>query len=156
MPRTRGFTLIELLVVVAIIGILASVILANLNSARNKGSDAAIKAALANSRSQAQLFYETGQVFTSVCTGAGGISGMVLNAAQKINSAAVVGDTITAFAYDATGVAAGSAVCHNNDNAWAAIVSLKNPVVASSGWCVDSTGASKEAITLGIDEVVCP
>ncbi|MEK7115731.1 MAG: type II secretion system protein, partial [Patescibacteria group bacterium] len=58
MKRNTGFTLIELLVVIAIIGILSSIVLASLNSARAKGTDAAIKSTLAQIRTQASLYYD--------------------------------------------------------------------------------------------------
>lgn len=56
--KTKGFTLIELLVVIAIIGILSSVVLASLNTARNKGTDAAIKAEMSNVRAGMEVFYD--------------------------------------------------------------------------------------------------
>lgn len=124
----KGFTLIELLVVVAIIGILASVVLASLNSARAKGSDAAVKANLANIRAQAELVYDgaTPQDYNTVCANA----------------------TVIA-AYTAAGTAGGgTGVCNDAAAAWAASAALKstNVVNGTSGvdyWCVDSTGASK-------------
>jgi prepilin-type N-terminal cleavage/methylation domain-containing protein len=55
----RGFTLIELLVVIAIIGILSAVVLASLQTARNKGTDGAIKSDLAAIQTQAELYYDS-------------------------------------------------------------------------------------------------
>ncbi|MEI8062249.1 MAG: type II secretion system protein [bacterium] len=54
--KQKGFTLIELLVVIAIIGILSSVVLASLTTARTKGQDAAVQQQLASMRAQAELY----------------------------------------------------------------------------------------------------
>lgn len=57
----KGFTLIELLVVIAIIGILASVVLASLNSARTKSRDAAQVADLKQVQNALELYaYDNG------------------------------------------------------------------------------------------------
>src|SRR3989344_202641 len=58
MKSTRGFTLIELLVVIAIIGILSSVVLASLNSARKKGRDARRVSDLKQLQLALELFYD--------------------------------------------------------------------------------------------------
>ena len=114
--QQQGFTLIELLVVIAIIGILASVVLASLNSARNKGADAAIKASLTNARAQAELFYDAGTTYLNVCTTAvtsNGISGMIDSAAKKLAAGNTAVGIATQFTYSATG-AAGSAAYHDS------------------------------------------
>lgn len=54
---TRGFTLIELLVVIAIIGILASVVLVSLNSARKKGNDTRVISDVNQVRTQLESDY---------------------------------------------------------------------------------------------------
>lgn len=55
----RGFTLIELLVVIAIIGLLSSVVLASLNSARLKSRDARRMADLKQLQIALELYYNS-------------------------------------------------------------------------------------------------
>jgi prepilin-type N-terminal cleavage/methylation domain-containing protein len=152
----KGFTLIELLVVIAIIGILASVILASLDSARAKGVDAATKSDLDNSRAQAELYYDggvvSGNTYLGVCTAPvspnNGISGMMQDAASKIGGTVV---TTVGTAGTATTV-----TCHDSAGAWAASVPLKSITTATTYFCVDSTGASKQTTTpLGANMYVC-
>ncbi len=57
--RTRGFTLIELLVVIAIIGLLSSIVLASLNTARTKGNDSARVSNVKSLKTSLELYYNT-------------------------------------------------------------------------------------------------
>lgn len=54
----RGFTLIELLVVIAIIGLLSSVILASLNTARGKARDATRLSDMQEIKLALELYYD--------------------------------------------------------------------------------------------------
>lgn len=150
-----GFTLIELLVVIAIIGVLSSVVLASLNTARNKGTDASIKSNLSEARAQAELYYDAnGNSYAGVCgtTAANGVK--TINAAIVAARQAYDGSTTvnTTYATAGTGLAA---TCHDSATAWGAEVQLKTS--GAGYFCVDSTGvtATTSASTLGASEAAC-
>lgn len=126
----RGFTLIELLVVIAIIGILSSIVLASLNSARSKGNDAAIRANLATAQLQAEMYYDSnlnyGPTVNGGCNTAGGMF--------------ISEPTLWQAVGTADGISPGFITCISSGSAYAISTQLN---ASSNHWCVDSKGSKK-------------
>jgi len=99
MKKNQGFTLIELLVVIAIIGILSSVVLASLNSARTKAKIAAVQSTISSMRAQAEIGVANGKYAIDLCkvtSPNGGLATLLTslnNTASKITSISCSQDT---------------------------------------------------------------
>jgi len=152
--RSRGFTLIELLVVIAIIGILSAVVLASLNVARSKGSDAAIQANLSTIRFQSEIYlddnngYGTNTALESGCSTTDNMFGYL-----NIKRAAAAADSANA---------GGSVVCNVSAGGTAYAVFAQMVTDPNIYWCIDSLSVGKieNALTanppLTMTETACP
>lgn len=130
--------LAAILPIIAAVGIFASITLASLNTAREKGADAGAKANLASIRAYAEIAYE-----------------MSYDEASKKGSYAGVCEdaTIKGLITQAEGYAKTFATCNAEQDAYAVFIPLKSNSL--SGWCTDSTGASRESAELR-NATVCP
>lgn len=137
--QARGFTLIELLVVISIIGVLSSVVLSSLSSARSKGMDAAIKADLSNLQTQAEIYYYG--------TGANAYGTVVASdCASNLFTDPTIAKILTNITSNIKG--GGSTACYSSKTLYVVQVPLNNS--SSNYWCIDNTGARKpEAAVLG-------
>ncbi len=145
MKKTSGFTLIELLVVIAIIGILSSVVLASLSSARNKSANAGIRSAFVQLRNEGNIYFNDNGSFGTagnLCTTGGSIF-----VHPRFNQ-------ILASAQSSAGSAS---ACRNTTTAWAVSIQLKQPEGSNPYICADSAGALRSHLSvLGSGITVCP
>jgi len=159
--------LIELLVVIAIIGILSSIILASLNTARAKGADAAIESSLDQLRSQGEIYYDSNNntyggpsTAVNLCSGPTSTGG-VPNSTGSVGFVGYgqQGYSILQYATSTAGSPAGQSTtagtnqCWISSAAWAIEVPLKT--TSSNSWCVDSNGDSKLEVSTPLTGTVC-
>ncbi|HYD93200.1 MAG TPA: type II secretion system protein [Candidatus Paceibacterota bacterium] len=141
----RGFTLIELLVVIAIIGILSSVVLASLNTARSKGTDAKIQSEIRSIAVNAELFYDSNNnsygTAATACTATSGTLWGNANVAQ------IVTDLTNA-------TSASNPVCNSSATAFA--ISHQMTASTTQYFCADSTGKAGLSSTALGTNTVCP
>lgn len=109
----RGFTLIELLVVVSLIGILATLVIANMNAARERARDATRKSDLRNIQTALRLYYNDNSGYPLDSSGAiAGCDGTCTWGGAWVNNSITYmnilpGDPLSDQTYTYTGVVGG-------------------------------------------------
>ncbi len=140
--KSKGFTLIELLVVIAIIGILASVVLTQVNSARDKTLDVAVKSDLDGIRSASVVLYDTfGNRYNN--DGATAASAVDCGDAAGQTVKTIFADTNIALALSHIKKSNGAQALMCNVSASGSGYSIVAPLKTTGWMCLDGTGALK-------------
>ena len=138
--KKSGFTLIELLVVIAIIGILAAVIIASLNDARQQGIDAKVKSEMDTLAKRAAIDESRSFTYNTVC-GSNGITQSPIISGLIVSIESLASSTVA---------------CNSDTTEYAASVA-----VGTAYLCIDSLGTKKEIAAalntaVGFEEFACP
>lgn len=144
--NNKGFTLIELLVVIAIIGILASVVLLSLSSAKEKAADASVKSNLNSARNSAALYYlaqgaysynSTGSYYSGNCLTGNTVFRMTSNSGTEERA---IADRV-ADAIEVANQSGTAKQCRVSADRQTYMITIQ---LKSNGnyWCVDSSGFS--------------
>jgi prepilin-type N-terminal cleavage/methylation domain-containing protein len=143
----RGFTLIELLVVIAIIGILSAVVLASLNTARQKGGDAAVQSDLDGIRTEAEVYYNGTGANTYGTPTAPADAGNCYTTYSASGTSLFQADQTVVNAYNNALSSNGNQAGVCDMSASGAAYSMETPLKSGGYWCIDSTGQSKKTTT---------
>ena len=81
--QQKGFTLIELLVVIAIIGILATIVMVSLNTARSKARDARRVSDIRQVQLALQMYYDANGAYPTTAQGLALLSPTYISATPK-------------------------------------------------------------------------
>ncbi len=143
---SRGFTLIELLVVIAIIGILSSVVLVSLNSARSKGKDARVVSDVQQVRTALESGYN-GAGYPDIIGNA--VNGT--NILASVTGTSATANAITTLISDASSQGGALTIRVNSGtaNAVSSVYAVYGQLVSDNTkyFCIDSTGKTNAVAT---------
>lgn len=141
--KTKSFTLIELLVVVAIIGLLATIVVTSVFSARDKARNTRIATALSQIRAQATLVMNDTDSYGSLCDASHTLCGdsMVCPDNNFIPQLKMIKDDVRNFS-------GSDPTCYGDTDAYCVQSQL---VPSGSGsYCVDSIGYAGTSSNCGV------